>query len=121
MKKKIIGSAVLVSFLLTIPVGAQTPTQTSAQAPASAATLPKLPAKPVVDTNSIVTNIQSQLKLTEAQVKAITPVIDEENNKLKKILTPAQMTQWLNLLNSMRLKQKKSKHNNAAGSPSKSK
>jgi len=66
------------------------------------------------DTNSIVSNIQSQLKLTQAQAGKITPIIEEENQKLSKILTPDQMDQWLNLLNQIHQKHKKSKHS-AAG------
>ena len=95
--------AVALCFFFTMPAWAQTPT-------------PQTPTKPVVDTDSIVSNIQSQLKLTVAQAKKITPIIDEENQKLSKILTPDQMNQWLNVLNQIHLKHKKSKHRTASGS-----
>ncbi len=102
MQGKIICSAGLVCFILTMPAWAQTPTPT--------------PAKPTaVDTESIVTNIQSQLKLTRAQAQKITPIIAEENQKLSKILTPDQMNQWLNFLDQIHQKHKKNKHS-AAGS-----
>ncbi|MBF0504320.1 MAG: hypothetical protein HQL14_04360 [Candidatus Omnitrophica bacterium] len=102
MNARTIYAAGLLCFLLTMPALAKTQTSKSAQA------------KPAADTGSIVSNIQSQLKLTEAQVQKITPIIEEENQKLSKILTPDQMNQWLNLLNQIHQKHKKSKHSNTA-------
>ena len=103
MKARIMCSVVALCFFFTVPAWAQTQT-------------PPTPTKPVVDTESIVSNIQSQLKLTVAQAKKITPIIDEENQKLSKILTSDQMDQWLNFLNQIHQKHKKSKHNAATSS-----
>jgi Spy/CpxP family protein refolding chaperone len=103
MKARIMCFAAALCFFFTMPAWPQTQT-------------PPTPTKPVVDTDSIVSNIQSQLKLTVAQAKKITPIIDEENQKLSKILTPDQMNQWLNALNQIHLKHKKSKHGTASGS-----
>ena len=93
-------------LFLTPPVWAQT--QAPAKTPA--------PTKPAVNTDSIVTNIQSQLKLTQAQAQEITPIIAEENQKLSKILTADQMNQWLNMLNQFHQKHKKAKHTAASTS-----
>jgi len=111
MKAKIIFSAGALCFFLTIPAWAQTQTQTTPSTPST-------PAKPVVDTESIVSNIQSQLKLTLAQAKKITPIIEEENQKLSRILTPDQMNQWMNALNQIHQKHKKSKHSSATSTSS---
>lgn len=109
MKLGIICFAGALCFFLTIPAWAQTQTPQATQTP-------QTPEIPVADIDSIVSNIQSQLKLTKAQAQRITPIIEEENKKLSKILTPDQMNQWLNALNQIHQKHKKSKHNAAISS-----
>ena len=109
MNGRIMCSAGMVCFFFNNPcLGTDADTDTNPNANTK---------KPVVDTDSIVSNIQSQLKLTQVQAEKITPIIDEENQKLSKILTADQMNQWLNLLNQIHQKHKKSKHSAASASP----